>query len=97
MEDTYTVGSHNRTELVNRGKNTYGSKVDNSVCECPVCYGGKRLGLLACNNCKGTGVVENAGAEDGKEVLECQEEIQKEGKNPTKDKKKTGPFYESGK
>lgn len=57
MQDTYKVGMHNRDELVSRGQHTYGSKVDNSVCECPVCFGGKRLGMFACNNCKGEGVV----------------------------------------
>jgi DNA-directed RNA polymerase subunit RPC12/RpoP len=65
MEDTYKVGNHNRTALIERGKHAYGSKVDNSVCECPECYGGGKLGLFACRNCRGTGKVENA------EKLKC--------------------------
>lgn len=60
INETYKFGSHNATDLVERGKNTYGSKVDNSVCECPVCFGGGRHGLFACKNCLGTGKVENA-------------------------------------
>lgn len=56
----YKFGNHNKEEFLGRGKSTYGSKVDNSVCECPVCFGGKRIGLLACKNCKGTGTVENS-------------------------------------
>lgn len=45
------------TDLMERGRNTYGSPRTNS-CDCPECYGGGRLGLLKCNNCKGTGKVE---------------------------------------
>lgn len=64
MSDPYKFGSHNATELLDRGNRTYGSKKDNSVCECPVCFGGKRVGLLACHNCKGTGIVENEKDQD---------------------------------
>lgn len=75
MEDTYKFGNHNQTDLTTRGKNTYGSKVDNSVCECPVCFGGKRLGMFACKNCKGEGIVRNAkegSFQDIKErIMEC--------------------------
>ena len=81
MGDPYKFGNHNSTELINRGKQTYGSKVDNSVCECPVCFGGKRVGLLACNNCKGTGKVENAKCE----CMECGATFNKS--NPTSDTK----------
>ncbi len=92
MSDPYKFGSHNAEEMVNRGKHTYGSKVDNSVCECPVCFGGKRIGLFNCENCKGEGVVKNS---DGSEVLKSLEE-QEDEKNPTKDKKKVGPYEEEG-
>lgn len=59
MQDTYRVGTHNRDSLVSRGKSSYGSKIDNSVCECPVCMGGKRFGMFACKNCKGEGTIRN--------------------------------------
>lgn len=94
MDETYKFASHNATDLLERGKKTYGSKVDNSVCECPVCYGGGKMGLFACSNCKGTGKIENKGAKDGKEVLEHQEDEQCEGKSPVKTKKKVGPYFE---
>ena len=60
MQETYHVGNHNREALVHRGQRAYGSKVDNSACECPVCFGGGRRGLFACKNCKGEGVIRNA-------------------------------------
>lgn len=46
-------------ETVNRGLAAYGSKVDNSMCDCPSCEGRGGTGYLKCKNCKGTGQVEN--------------------------------------
>lgn len=58
MQDSYKFSSGKG--LLERGQHTYGTKVDNSMCECPECYGGGRLGLFACKNCKGSGKVENS-------------------------------------
>lgn len=93
--DPYKFGSHNSAELIGRGKSTYGSKVDNSVCECPVCFGGKRLGMLVCNNCKGEGVIKNDS--EGQEALNHGEDEQCEGDSPVKMKKKMGPYSENKK
>ena len=43
--------------LLQRGKDAYGSK-ENCGTECPTCFGGKRVGLLNCKTCNGTGSVE---------------------------------------
>lgn len=94
MEDTYKFGNHNAADLMERGKNRYGTNA-NGKCDCPQCYGGGRFGMFACENCKGTGLVENS---DGTDVLEKQEGIQKEDeeKIEAKGKKKVGPYYEEG-
>lgn len=55
--DPYKFNYVTAADKINKGKHIYGSKIDNSVCECPECYGGGRLGLFACRNCKGTGKV----------------------------------------
>lgn len=55
----YKFSREGSNTLLQRGLHNYGTKVDNSVCECPECYGGGRLGLFACRNCKGSGKIEN--------------------------------------
>ena len=64
----YKFDSVTAADKISKGQHTYGSKVDNSVCECPTCYGGGRLGMFACKNCKGTGKVAN---EKKKEAGTC--------------------------
>ena len=56
--------------MVERGQHSYGS--NSCVRDCPDCYGGGHRGLLKCNNCKGTGKVENV--KDQKwECMDCGE------------------------
>lgn len=92
MNEPYKFADHNASQLLERGRDRFGSPKNNS-CDCPKCYGGGRYGMFACENCKGIGkIVVNEN--EGQEVLKHGEDEQCEGGSPVKKKKKMGPYFE---
>ena len=74
MGDQYKFGSHNAVEFIDRGRSRFGSPRTNE-CECPVCFGGGKHGMFACENCRGTGKVKNE--EGGTKCPNCSGDLKK--------------------
>ena len=92
MNEPYKFGNHNASELLEKGRDRFGSPKTNS-CDCPKCYGGGRYGMFACENCKGTGQIQNS---KGKKVFKTEAEANKYADHLENQDYKDIHVYETG-